>query len=39
MSSKFRRDGIEAELADAGLRATAWWTDEASRFALLLATG
>ncbi len=39
VSSKFRRDGIEAELADAGLRTTSWWTDEASRFALLLATG
>jgi len=38
VSSKFRRDGIESELADAGLRTTAWWTDEASRFALLLAT-
>jgi L-histidine N-alpha-methyltransferase len=39
VSTKFRREGIEAELADAGLRSTAWWTDEASRFALLLATG
>ena len=39
VSSKFRRGGIEAELADAGLRTTGWWTDEASRFALLLATG
>lgn len=39
ISTKFRRDGIEAELADAGLRPTGWWTDEASRFALLLATG
>jgi len=39
VSSKFRRDGIEAELVDAGLRPTGWWTDEASRFALLLATG
>ena len=38
VSTKFRRDGIEAELADAGLRPTGWWTDEASRFALLLAT-
>ena len=39
VSSKFRREGIEAELADAGLRSTGWWTDETARFALLLATG
>ena len=39
VSTKFRRDGIEAELAATGLRLTEWWTDEASRFALLLATG
>lgn len=39
VSSKFRREGIEAELADAGLRPTGWWTDEAARFALVLATG
>jgi L-histidine N-alpha-methyltransferase len=39
ISTKFRRDGIEAELASAGLHTTAWWTDEAERFALLLATG
>jgi L-histidine N-alpha-methyltransferase len=39
VSSKFRRGGIETELAAAGLRLTEWWTDEASRFALLLATG
>ena len=39
ISTKFRRDGIEGELADAGLRPTAWWTDEAERFALLLAAG
>jgi L-histidine N-alpha-methyltransferase len=39
VSTKFRREGIEGELADAGLHATAWWTDEAARFALLLATG
>jgi L-histidine Nalpha-methyltransferase len=38
VSTKFRRDGIEAELIEAGLRPSAWWTDEASRFALLLAT-
>lgn len=39
VSTKFRRDGIEAELAAAGLRTTDWWTDAGSRFALLLATG
>ncbi|MDX6480109.1 MAG: L-histidine Nalpha-methyltransferase [Gaiellaceae bacterium] len=39
ISTKFRRDGIEAELANAGLGVTGWWTDEASRFALVLATG
>ena len=39
VSSKFRRAGIAAELTDAGLRPTGWWTDEASRFALVLATG
>ncbi len=39
VSTKFTRAGIEAELADAGLRPTNWWTDDASRFALLLATG
>jgi L-histidine N-alpha-methyltransferase len=39
VSTKFRRDGIEAELAGAGLRLTNWWTDQAERFALLLATG
>ncbi|HEY2355753.1 MAG TPA: L-histidine N(alpha)-methyltransferase [Gaiellaceae bacterium] len=38
VSSKFRREGIERELAVAGLRTTGWWTDDASRFALLLAT-
>ena len=37
ISTKFRRDGIEAELAAAGLRPAAWWTDHAGRFALLLA--
>ena len=39
VSSKFRRDGIEAELADAGLRLTSWWTDPSARFAVLHATG
>ena len=39
VSSKFRQDRIEAGLAAAGLQLTGWWTDEATRFALLLATG
>ena len=39
VSSKFRREGIEAELANAGLRLTNWWTDPAARFAVLHATG
>jgi L-histidine Nalpha-methyltransferase len=39
VSSKFTRERIESELADAGLGVTEWWTDEASRFAVLLATG
>jgi L-histidine N-alpha-methyltransferase len=39
VSSKFRREGIEAELTAAGLHPTGWWTDDASRFALVLATG
>jgi L-histidine Nalpha-methyltransferase len=38
VSAKFRRDGIEAELAAAGLRMTHWWTDAAGDFALCLAT-
>ena len=37
VSTKFRRNGIEAELAAAGLTTGAWWTDEAGDFALLLA--
>lgn len=36
ISAKFRREGIEAELADAGLRAERWWTDEAGDFGLSL---
>jgi L-histidine N-alpha-methyltransferase len=38
ISTKFRREGVEAELGAAGLRPSAWWTDHAGRFALLLAT-
>jgi L-histidine N-alpha-methyltransferase len=37
VSAKFRRDGIERELADAGLELTSWWTDETGDFALALA--
>lgn len=37
VSAKFRREGIELELAAAGLELDAWWTDSAARFALLLA--
>jgi L-histidine Nalpha-methyltransferase len=36
ISSKFRRDGIAAELATAGLNLTHWWTDPAGYFALSL---
>jgi L-histidine N-alpha-methyltransferase len=38
VSAKFRREGVEAELAAAGLATRAWWTDDAGDFALLLAT-
>jgi L-histidine N-alpha-methyltransferase len=37
ISTKFRRDGAEQELAGAGLRVDAWWPDEARDFALCLA--
>ncbi|MEP6815687.1 MAG: L-histidine N(alpha)-methyltransferase [Marmoricola sp.] len=36
ISSKFRRDGVAAELAEAGLRLTHWWTDPDEDFALSL---
>jgi L-histidine Nalpha-methyltransferase len=38
VSSKFRREVLERELAVAGLRLDAWWTDSAGQFALLLAS-
>lgn len=38
ISAKFRRDGIEAELAEAGLRATHWWTDPMGDFGLSLSS-
>jgi L-histidine N-alpha-methyltransferase len=37
ISTKFTREAAEEELAAAGLRITAWWTDEAGEFALCLA--
>ena len=36
ISAKFRREGVEAELAAAGLRLAAWWTDANNDFALSL---
>ncbi len=36
ISAKFRRPGVEAELADAGLAVARWWTDPAGDFALSL---
>jgi L-histidine N-alpha-methyltransferase len=36
VSSKFRPGGVAAELADAGLRLTHWWTDDAGDFGLSL---
>jgi L-histidine N-alpha-methyltransferase len=38
VSAKFRRAGIEHELAAAGLHLTHWWTDEAGDFAVSLST-
>jgi L-histidine N-alpha-methyltransferase len=36
VSAKFRRAGVEAELAAAGLALRAWWTDPLERFGLSL---
>jgi L-histidine Nalpha-methyltransferase len=36
ISAKFRRAGVEAELAAAGLAMRSWWTDEEGRFGLSL---
>jgi L-histidine Nalpha-methyltransferase len=36
VSAKFRREGVQAELAAAGLTMASWWTDEESRFGLSL---
>jgi L-histidine N-alpha-methyltransferase len=38
VSAKFRRPGIERELAAAGLTMTHWWTDPRGDFALSLST-
>jgi dimethylhistidine N-methyltransferase/ergothioneine biosynthesis protein EgtC len=37
VSAKFRRERVEAELADAGFALRRWWTDPAARFAVSLA--
>jgi len=37
VSTKFQREGLESELADAGFSDQAWWTDPHDRFALVLA--
>jgi L-histidine Nalpha-methyltransferase len=36
VSSKFRRERVDRELAAAGLRMVEWWTDPAEDFALSL---
>ena len=36
ISAKFRREGVERELAAAGLELAEWWTDPAGDFALSL---
>ncbi|MFD5752938.1 L-histidine N(alpha)-methyltransferase [Streptomyces sp. NPDC127033] len=38
VSAKFRQDRVRSELAAARMELTHWWTDEAGRFALTLAT-
>ncbi|MGA4845208.1 L-histidine N(alpha)-methyltransferase [Streptomyces sp. G5(2025)] len=38
VSAKFRKEGVRAELAAAGLDLTHWWTDERGRFALTLSS-
>lgn len=37
ISTKFRREGVERELAGAGLGLAGWWTDDPGDFALCLA--
>jgi L-histidine Nalpha-methyltransferase len=36
ISAKFRRDGVERELAAAGLAMRSWWTDPEGQFGLSL---
>jgi L-histidine N-alpha-methyltransferase len=36
ISAKFRRDGVERELAAAGLAMRSWWTDQEAQFGLSL---
>ncbi|MFJ8672448.1 L-histidine N(alpha)-methyltransferase [Streptomyces sp. NPDC093589] len=36
VSSKYREDGMRAELAASGMELSQWWTDSAERFALSL---
>ena len=36
VSAKFRRAGVETELAAAGLAVRSWWTDSAAQFGLSL---
>jgi L-histidine N-alpha-methyltransferase len=36
VSAKFRRAGVEAELAAAGFAMSSWWTDSAGQFGLSL---
>jgi L-histidine Nalpha-methyltransferase len=36
ISAKFRRTGVEDELAGAGLEPAGWWTDPAGDFAVSL---
>ena len=36
ISAKFRREGVAAELAAAGLELRSWWTDAQARFGLSL---
>jgi L-histidine Nalpha-methyltransferase len=38
VSAKFRRSGVEAELASAGFTMRSWWTDSAGQFGLSLST-
>ncbi|WP_117213097.1 L-histidine N(alpha)-methyltransferase [Allorhizocola rhizosphaerae] len=38
ISAKFRREGVQEELEQAGFAVSEWWTDRESRFALTLAT-